>query len=219
MKVALYARVSTDDKDQNPETQLFALRQFCHDAGWEVYQEYVDCARAKDYLHRTAWQQLQKDARLRKFKAVVLFDLTRGWRDTRECLNCIHDWFERGIGVKIIKWGIIDTTTSMGQLILQIFAALAEFESSFIGDRIRAGMARAKAEGHTFGRKMLNIPVNRLCDSLLHNSDIGAAAAELNCSRGYIYQELAKYGVKPKDVIEGRWRPPLDISAPIPGQD
>ena len=63
MKVALYARVSTDDKEQNPETQLFAMRNLCRDAGWEVHQEYVDRARAKDYLHRKAWQQLQKDAR------------------------------------------------------------------------------------------------------------------------------------------------------------
>ncbi|MBA7577992.1 hypothetical protein ES708_19848 [subsurface metagenome] len=80
MKVALYARVSTDDKEQNPETQLLALRNFCNDAGWEVYREYVDYGRAKDYKHREAWQQLQKDARQHKFKVVLVFRLDRAFR-------------------------------------------------------------------------------------------------------------------------------------------
>jgi len=54
IKVAMYARVSTNDKEQDPETQLYALRNFCHDADWQVYKEYIDQARARDYKHRTA---------------------------------------------------------------------------------------------------------------------------------------------------------------------
>ena len=42
MKVALYARVSTTEREQNPETQLVLLRDFCEAQGWEVYREYVD---------------------------------------------------------------------------------------------------------------------------------------------------------------------------------
>src|ERR687891_672746 len=48
MKVVLYARVSTSDKDQNPETQLVPLRDFCLAQGWEVHREYVDYAPAND---------------------------------------------------------------------------------------------------------------------------------------------------------------------------
>ena len=208
MKVALYARVSTDDKEQNPETQLFALRQFCQDAGYEVFQEYVDRARAKDYLHRKAWQQLQKDARRHKFKSVLVFRLDRAFRSVRECVNCLEDWQERGISFRSLKEEVIDTTTSPGRFMLQILAAVAELESSVIGDRVKAGMARAKAAGSSFGRKMLNIPVISLYDALREYSDVTLAAEHLNCSRAYIYQELSKYGVKPKDVIEGRWMPP-----------
>jgi ABC-type protease/lipase transport system fused ATPase/permease subunit len=50
MKAALYARVSTDDKGQNPQVQLDQLRQFCKDAGWEIFQEYVDYASACDFM-------------------------------------------------------------------------------------------------------------------------------------------------------------------------
>ena len=47
IKIGLYARVSTRDKDQNPENQLMKLREFCKNKGWE-YKEYVDYASGKD---------------------------------------------------------------------------------------------------------------------------------------------------------------------------
>ena len=52
MKVALYARVSTSDKDQDPETQLMPMRDFCAAQGWEIFDEYVDYASANDQAHR-----------------------------------------------------------------------------------------------------------------------------------------------------------------------
>jgi len=201
MKVALYARVSTDDKEQNPETQLYALRQFCADAGWEVYQEYVDQASAKDYRHRTAWQALQKDARQRRFKAVLVFRLDRAFRSVRECVNLVEEWFERGITFKSISEDVIDTTTGQGKFILHIMAAVAELESSIISDRVRAGMARVQASGKRVGRKPLNIDVKKIYDTLKAIGNIAQAAQELGCSRAYIYRELEKCGTTPKDVI------------------
>ncbi|MBA7518275.1 hypothetical protein ES705_10344 [subsurface metagenome] len=208
MKVALYARVSTDDKEQNPETQLLALRNFCQDAGWEIHQEYVDYARAKDYKHREAWQQLQKDARQHKFKVVLVFRLDRAFRSVRECVNLVEDWYDRGIRFKSVAEDVIDTTTAQGRFILQIMAAIAELESSIIGDRVAAGMARAKAEGKHIGRKLLNLSVISIYDALREYSSAGLAAEKLGCSRAYIYAELAKFGTTPRDVIEGRWKPP-----------
>lgn len=218
MKAALYARVSTDDKDQNPETQLFALRQFCQDAGHEVYQEYVDRARAKDYVHRKAWRQLQKDARQHKFKVVLVFRLDRAFRSVRECLNCLEDWQERGIAFRSLKEDAIDTTTSQGKFMLQILAAVAELESAMIGERVSAGMARAKAQGKGIGRKPLAIPVIKVCDALRGTSSVPLAAEQLKCSRPYIYKRLAEYGTTPKDVIEGRWKPPEVVTEDSAGE-
>jgi len=211
LKVALYARVSTDDKEQNPETQLYALRNFCRDAGWEVYQEYVDRARAKDYKHREAWQQLQKDARQHKFKAVLVFRLDRAFRSVKECVNLVEDWYDRGIRFKSVAEDVIDTTTAQGRFILQIMAAIAELESSIIGDRVAAGMARAKAEGKPIGRKLLEVSVITLYDALRDSGKVGPAAVAVGCSRAYIYAELAKFGATPRDVIEGRWKPSASL--------
>ena len=58
MRVAIHARLSTSDKEQEPETQLMPLGDFCAAQGWEVHREYVDHAPANDLLHRVQWRQL-----------------------------------------------------------------------------------------------------------------------------------------------------------------
>jgi len=218
VKAALYARVSTEDRSQDPETQLYALRQFCETAGWEGIREYVDKARAKDYINRRQWQELQRDARQRKFKVVVVFRLDRVFRSVRECVNCLGDWHERGIAFKSLKEDVIDTTTSSGRFMLQILAAVAELESAMIGERVSAGMARAKAQGKGIGRKPLALPVIFVCDALRGTSSVPLAAERLGCSRAYIYKRLGEYETTPKDVIEGRWKPPEVVTEDSAGE-
>ena len=58
------------------------------------------------------------------------------------------------------------------------------------------------------GRKKLNLPVKIIYDALWDSGKVGPAAEKIGCSRAYIYAELAKFGTTPKDVIEGRWKPP-----------
>lgn len=87
MKVALAARVSTSDRDQDPETQLMVLRDYCRAQGWEVYREYVDRAPANDIAHRTAWRDLLDDAARRKFQVVLVFKLDRAFRSVKH----MHD--------------------------------------------------------------------------------------------------------------------------------
>ena len=87
MRVGLYARVSTLDKDQDPETQLVALREFVRAQGWEIFREYVDHAPARDLTHRTAWRELLDDAARKRFKTVVVFRLDRAFRSVKD----MHD--------------------------------------------------------------------------------------------------------------------------------
>ena len=187
MKVAIYARVSTEDKDQNLETQLLPCREYCVAAGLEVYQVYTDKARAKDYARRKQWQQLLKDARQRKFKAVICLRLDRPFRTVRECANVLTDWLDMGISFKAVQQDIVDTTTSSGRFITWILAAAAELESSWIGERVTTGMARAKAEGKRMGRKPLNITSQTIYESIeACSGNRSKAASILGCSRAYI---------------------------------
>ena len=77
MRCAVYARVSTNDRDQNPETQLVALRDFARAQGWTITREYVDHAPANDLRGRVQWRRLVDDAARRRFDTVLVFKLDR----------------------------------------------------------------------------------------------------------------------------------------------
>ena len=198
-RVAVYARVSTDDKSQNPETQLLQLREFCERAGWEIYKEYVDQARAKDYEHRTAWTQLQKDGNRRMFKFVAVYKLDRAFRSVRECCNRVEEWDAMGIRFVATSQDI-DTSTPMGRYFLHTLAAVAELESSLIGDRVSAGIRRRRAEGKPWGRKPFNISSQSICEALEAAGSVRIAAARLRCSIPYIYKILKPLGLNPSKI-------------------
>ena len=151
MKVAIYARVSTADKNQDPETQLIHLRDYCTMQGWEVYREYVDKASAVDIAHRTAWRELMDDAAKRKFKAAVVFKLDRAFRSVKNMHDTLHTWEMLGIDFKSLREQF-DTSTPVGRLMLNMLAALAEFELELIRERVKAGMERARRQGKRIGR-------------------------------------------------------------------
>ena len=151
MKVALYSRVSTSDKEQDPETQLMALRDFVKAQGLDVHREYVDRAPANDLAHRTAWRELLDDAAKRKFKTVLVFKLDRAFRSVKHMNDTLAAWEMVGVGFQSMREHF-DTTTAIGRLLLNILAALAEFELEMIRERVKAGMERARRQGKRIGR-------------------------------------------------------------------
>ena len=151
MKIALYARVSTSDKDQDPATQLLPLRDFCLAQGWEVFREYVDQAPANDLAHRTQWRQLLDDAAKRKFSVVLVFKLDRAFRSVKHMHDTLAAWELVGVSFRSLREQF-DTSTALGRLLLNLLASLAEFELELIRERVKAGMERARRQGRKIGR-------------------------------------------------------------------
>ena len=56
----------------------------------------------------------------------------------------------------------VDTSTPNGRLVFGIFASIAEFERELIRDRVRSGMAAAKAKGKRVGRPRVAVDVRRI---------------------------------------------------------
>jgi len=151
MRVAIYARVSSSDKVQDPETQLMPLRDFCLAQGWQVYREYVDRAPANDLAHRVQWRQLLDDAAKRKFTVVLVFKLDRAFRSVKHMHDTLAAWELVGVSFKSLREQF-DTSTALGRLLLNLLAALAEFELELIRERVKAGMDRARRQGRQIGR-------------------------------------------------------------------
>jgi len=149
-KVAIYARVSTTNGDQNPETQLLPLREYCQQRGWTVVEEYVDrITGAKE--SRPALSRLMDDAKRRKFDILLIWKLDRFGRSLRHLLNSLAEFDALGISFVSLT-NAIDTTTPAGKLMFSIIGAVAEFERDLIRERVKVGMARAKRQGTRSGK-------------------------------------------------------------------
>ncbi len=152
MRVGIYARVSTSDKDQNPETQLLPLREFVTAQGWTVAGEFTDHVSATDLRGRVAWRQLLELASRRKVDLVLCWKLDRCFRSTlhaAETLETLRGW---GVGLRSYTEPWADSTSAAGELMFTIATAFAAFERSLIRERVRSGMDRARRQGKHVGR-------------------------------------------------------------------
>jgi DNA invertase Pin-like site-specific DNA recombinase len=151
---AIYARVSTDDRRQDPETQLRELRDFVASRGFTLAGEYIDMASGRSE-ERPNYRRLLADVRAGDIDVVLCWRYDRFARSTQALINALKE-FQR-LGVAFISYQEnVDTATPQGEMVFAIMASLAQFESALIGERVKAGMARAKAQGKHVGRPPLS---------------------------------------------------------------
>ena len=143
MRAAIYARVSTCD--QEPENQLQELRRYIAARGWSAV-EHVDrgVSGAKD--RRLSLDRLLGDAKRRRFDVVVGWRLDRLGRNLKHLITLVEDLHALGIAFVSLA-EVLDATTPAGKLQMHVLGAIAEFERGRIVERVKAGLARAKAQG------------------------------------------------------------------------
>lgn len=150
-RVALYLRVSTTD--QHAENQERDLRAMASRAGWEIVAVYKDdgISGSKGRDRRPAFNELCKAATRREFDMVASWAVDRLSRSVQDLSTFMNDMRSLGIDVFLMKQGV-DTSTSSGRLVANVFASIGEWEREMIIDRVKAGMARAKAQGKRLGK-------------------------------------------------------------------
>ena len=152
MRVALYLRVSTDDKGQTVENQRLPLQEFCAAQGWTEVREYADEASATDLRGRRAWRQLLEDAARRKVDLILVWRLDRAFRsvlDAAQTLERLRAW---GVGLRSYSEPWLDTTSPFGEALYYITVAYAQLERGILRERVKAGMDRARRQGRRIGR-------------------------------------------------------------------
>ncbi|MBM3943363.1 MAG: recombinase family protein [SAR202 cluster bacterium] len=151
-RAAVYARVSTSDKDQNVETQLLPLREFVRNQGWQVFLEYIDQAPATDLNRRTQWRELLSDASKRKFDLVLVWRMDRAFRSVLDAATTLERFRGWGVGLRSYSEPWLDTTSPFGEALFHITIAYAQLERGILRERVKAGMERARKEGKQIGR-------------------------------------------------------------------
>jgi len=153
-RVALYARVSTSDKDQNPETQLLPLREFVQAQGWQAAEEFTDHASATDLRGRTEWRDLLDQTAKRRVDVILVWKLDRAFRSVAHMAQTVEQLRRWGVGLRSYSEPWLDTSgeSPVGDLMLNILASFAQFERALIAERVKAGMDRARRQGKHVGR-------------------------------------------------------------------
>lgn len=155
-RIALYARVSTKNNGQDPETQLFALREYAESRGLQVVGEYVDVGISGSKDRRPQLEHLMKAARRRQIDAVVVARFDRFARSVRHLVMALDEF--AGLGVDFISLSeAVDTSTPMGRMVFTVIGAVAELERSLIRERVMMGLNRAKARGKKLGRPSVSV--------------------------------------------------------------
>ncbi len=153
---ALYARVST--LDQNCEVQLDDLRRYAGQR-FTRYHEYIDMGVSGTQRRRPQLDVLLKDAHQRRFDVVLVWKFDRFARSLKHLIDSLEEF--RALGIDFISYTEgVDTTTPSGQLLFHVVGAGAQFERDLIAERVRAGIAHARAMGKHIGRPRAQVDVD-----------------------------------------------------------
>lgn len=188
-RMALYARVSTLNGQQDPEMQLSELREYATRRGLSVYEEYVDQGVSGSKESRPALNRLMSDAQRCRFDAVLVWKIDRFGRSLKHLVNSLADLSAYGISFISLRDNL-DLSTPSGRLMFQIIGAMAEFERALIQERVKAGLRNARAKGKRIGRPRQHVDaplVRRLRAEGISWRDI---SQRLGLGLGTVYRAL-----------------------------
>lgn len=191
MRTAVYARVSTSDKGQDPEVQLRELREYCERRGWQIVAEYVDAGISGAKDSRPELNKLMADASKCKFDAVVVWKFDRFARSVSHLLRALETF--RALGIEFVSYSeAIDTSTPVGRMTFTVVAAVAELERSLIVERVRAGLRNARSKGRKLGRPTVAVDRAKIARMREQGASWRAISTELDIPVGTLHRVCSK---------------------------
>ena len=137
-----YARVST--QDQNVDRQLDELKA----AGCQkIFYEKISGTK----MERPEFLRMLDQ--VRSGDLIIITELTRLSRSTKDLLNVVEMLEEKGVSIKSLKESWLDTSSAHGKLLFTFFAGISQFERDIISERVKSGLQAARARGRLGGRK------------------------------------------------------------------
>jgi DNA invertase Pin-like site-specific DNA recombinase len=172
MKAGLYARVSTHDQQTLP-MQLSAMREYAERRGWTVGLEISEIGSgAKEREKR---EQLLRAARRREIDVIIVWRLDRWGRSLVDLVTTLGELGDLGVGFVSLTEAL-DLTTPTGRAMAGLLAVFAEFERDILRERVKAGIAQARAEGKPHGRpktaSLLKEQVEEMYEAGMSKSEI-----------------------------------------------
>jgi DNA invertase Pin-like site-specific DNA recombinase len=189
-RVALYVRVSTDG--QSTALQRRDLVGACDHRGWDVAEVYEDAgiSGAKGREGRPAFDRLCQDATRRRFDVIAAWSVDRLGRSLQDLVGFLSDTHGAGVNLYLHQQAV-DTTTPGGRALFQMMGVFAEFERAMIRDRVKAGLANAKAKGVRLGAPRTNAKVIRRIErEKKKGMSVRAIAAKVGVGVGTVHRVI-----------------------------
>ena len=145
MRVALYARVSTDK--QELDNQLVQLRTYAVKCNYQIFREYTDIVSGKENS-RPAYDEMFMDAHKKLFDLVLFWDLSRFSRaGTLFTLQKLKELENLSIDWESYQEPYFKSVGQFKDVVLSIIATVAKIEREKISERTKAGLAKAQNVG------------------------------------------------------------------------
>src|ERR1039458_1552591 len=197
VNAALYARVSTKDKGQDPEMQLTELREFAAKRGWQLVGEFVDVGVSGSKDSRPQLDNMMRLAKTRKLDVIAVWKLDRFGRSLRHLVDTLAEL--KAVGVAFVSLrDNLDLTTPAGRMMFHVIGAMAEFERELIRERVRAGLAHARSKGRIGGRPKIRRERDKDAKAIRKMRDAGQSygeiADELGRSKADVYRVATTLG-------------------------
>lgn len=149
-RAVIYARVSTTD--QSCERQLKDLTGFADRAGYTVIGRYKETASGTK-ANRKERNKVMALAQSREIDAILVTELSRWGRSTTDLLDTLNKLAGWNVSVVAMSGMTFELNTPHGRMMATLLAGIAQFERDLISERVKSGLAAAKARGKTLGRK------------------------------------------------------------------
>jgi site-specific DNA recombinase len=151
VKVAIYARISTDRGEQNIKQQVAHVRKICQRKGYEIYKVYKDEKTGK-IRQRNDYQKMLRHWDEGKFEVLVVQDVDRLTRDYYDGVALEKFVIEKDKIIVSLSEPV-DLTTPYGRFMFRVKLAMNSFYVENLVEKIRVGIQRAKKEGKYKGGK------------------------------------------------------------------
>lgn len=190
-----YARVSTDDHDQNPKSQLLKIQEWAKAKGnIEIVREFMDKSTGTNTSRDGFYTMMGFLTSNRKVSKVIILDADRLSRSMDDAPKIIESLNDMGVQLTYVANESIDVSTLEGKMMNQFYTYAGEKYTEGLKLKIKAGMDRARSEGKHIGRPLKRTDDNINTDMLLIFAQNGKSLRDLgkiyNCSRNTIARKL-----------------------------
>ncbi|MFB3046001.1 MAG: recombinase family protein [Acidiferrobacterales bacterium] len=178
---------------QSVNNQLRELRQVAKRQGWKVVAEFMDrgVSGAKGRAQRPQFDKLCQAATRREIDLIMSWSVDRLGRSLQHLVTFLGEIHAKGVDLYLHQQGV-DTSTPAGKALFQMCGVFAEFERSMIQERVKAGLARARAQGKKLGRPRVAPSVERKVRAVrAKGMGIKAIARKLGIGTGTVQRIVA----------------------------